>query len=90
MDLKKINLTKKQKIIIGASGALVIIALIIIFSLIGTKAKRDSSRDYTIKLANIGGNYGKTYSGYATVFAKDTVDEYTGSEEKEDILYNEF
>jgi len=40
--------------------------------------------DYTIKLANMGGTYGKTYSGYVTVFAQDASTGYTG--EKEDIL----
>ena len=40
--------------------------------------------DYTIKLANIGGTYGKTYSGYATVFAQNATTGYP--EEKEDVL----
>ena len=40
--------------------------------------------DYTIKLANIGGSYGKTYSGYVTVFAQNAKVGYT--DEKEDIV----
>ena len=39
---------------------------------------------YTAKLANIGSDYGKTFSGYVTVFAKDSTDGYV--DDKEDIL----
>lgn len=37
-------------------------------------------QDYTIKLANIGNKYGRTYSGYATVFAKDKTTGYSDDE----------
>ena len=48
--------------------------------------------NYTIKLANIDGSYGDTYSGYVTVFAKNTADEYDPDpsdptkNEKDDII----